>query len=635
MRSRGVAVSLVLALGSVLSGGFARAAVAEASDSAALFAQHCLICHGGKVAKAPPVSLLQIMSASSVLRAMEQGVMQEQAAPLNGDQRRRVAEYITGQHLGDEVLTSPAPACSAELAAFDFDAPPAALGWGVNRANTRYFPPAAAGLTAADLPRLELKWAFAFPDAIRARSQPVTGGGALYVGSQNGTVYALEQKTGCIRWTFSTVAEVRTAIVLTPWQPGQVGHPLLYFGDLVGNVYAVDAVTGKLAWRDRPDEHPSLTLTAAPALYEGRLYVPLSALEVTAAADPTYACCTFRGGVAVYDALTGEKLWVGYTIDHPPQVVGRNALGTERIAPSGAPIWGTPALDPKRGVMYVGTGENYSSPANDTSDAILALSLKDGSIAWHQQMTPGDAWNMGCETDEKINCPPENGPDYDFGAATILATTSEGRDIVLAGQKSGEVFGLDPDRKGKILWRRKLGRGGIQGGVHFGMAVKGDTLFVPMSDFDGGPRWPGVPRPGMYAIDIRTGDTLWYNPAATDVCGGREFCQPGLSAPASAIDGAVLAGAMDGHLRAYDSRDGRVLWDFDTAVTYTTLNGEQAHGGSIGGATGPVLSDGMLYVNSGYGIYFHMPGNVLLAFGPGAEDSPAASRGGNTGATTP
>lgn len=612
---QGNMVRIVLALLALTAAGALRAQAVTAADGAALFQQHCASCHGGQVAKAPPVSLLQIMSASSILRAMEHGVMQEQAAGLTAQQRRLLAEHLTGQQLGDTVAVQPAPQCDAKLAAFDFDAPPDALGWGVSHDNRRYFSPGMAGLTADDLPALELKWAFAFPDAIRARSQPVTGGGALYVGSQNGTVYALEQTTGCIRWTFSTVAEVRTGIVLTPWQAGQAGNPLLFFGDLVGNVYAIEARSGKLVWRDRPDDHHSLTLTAAPVLFQGRLYVPMSSLEVTAAADPTYACCTFRGGVAVYDALTGSKQWVGYTIDEAPRVVGKNAVGTERIAPSGAPVWGTPSIDAKRGLMYVGTGENYSSPANDTSDAILALSLKDGSIVWRQQMTAGDAWNMGCETDEKINCPPENGPDYDFGAATILATTSDGKDLVLAGQKSGEVFGLDPDQEGKILWRRKLGRGGIQGGVHFGMAVDGDTLYVPMSDFDGGPRWPGVAKPGMYAVDIRTGKTLWYAPAETGICGEREFCQPGLSAAASAMEGAVIGGAMDGHLRAYSSKDGSILWDIDTAATFATLDGGKAHGGSIGGAAGAVLSGGMLYVNSGYGIYFHMPGNVLLAYG--------------------
>ncbi len=452
-------------------------------------------------------------------------------------------------------------------------------------------------------------------EALRARSQPAIAGNTLFVGSQNGTVYALDKHTGCIRWSFTTVAEVRTGIVVDPREAVHKGQPLIYFGDLVGNVYAVNAATGELAWRDRPDDHPSLTLTAAPALHDGVLYVPLSSLEVTEAADPNYACCTFRGGVAAYDAATGEKLWTGYTIDTPPEVVGKNAVGTDRIAPSGAPVWNTPAIDTKRGVLYVGTGENYSSPANDTSDAIIALSLKDGSIVWHQQMTPGDAWNMGCETPERINCPPEDGPDYDFGAATILAQTGDGRELIVAGQKSGHVHALDPDKGGEVVWQRKLGRGGIQGGVHFGMAVDGDTVYAPMSDFDGGPRWPGTPRPGMFALDLATGETLWYA-EAKDQCDGREFCQPGISAAASSLPGGVIAGAMDGMLRIYDKKTGDVVWEYDSTITYDTLDGGESHGGSFGGATGPVLSGDMLFVNSGYGIYVHMPGNVLLAFGP-------------------
>jgi polyvinyl alcohol dehydrogenase (cytochrome) len=591
------------------------AGAASESDGAALYRQHCEQCHGGKVSKAPQLSLLEIMSASSILRAMESGVMQEQAAAMSASERRVLAEHLTGQSLDAAAAVTPAPLCTGKTATFDYSAQPDTQGWGVTNDNRRFFDSTITTIQAADLPRLELRWAFAFPDAIRARSQPATAGGALFVGSQNGTVYALDRKTGCIRWTFSTVAEVRTGIVVAPWESDD-SEPLLYFGDLVGNVYAVNAATGELVWRDRPDDHPSLTLTAAPVLHDGMLLVPLSSLEVTAAADPTYACCTFRGGVATYDARSGRKLWTGYTIDEPPRVVGKNAIGTDRIAPSGAPIWGTPSIDAKRKVMYVGTGENYSSPANDTSDAILALSLEDGRIVWRRQTTPRDAWNMGCETEERINCPPEDGPDYDFGAATILATTSEGKDLVLAGQKSGEVFALDPDDGGKIVWRSKLGRGGIQGGVHFGMAVDGDTLYVPMSDFYGGPRWPGEARPGMFALDIRTGKTLWYTETPNDVCQGREYCDPGLSAAASAIDGAVVGGSMDGHVRAYDRRTGKVIWDLDTATSFDTLDGKQASGGSLGGAAGPVFKDDMLFISSGYGIYFHMPGNVLLAFGP-------------------
>lgn len=588
----------------------------EVSDSSLhgreLYERHCASCHDGGVSKAPQMSLLGIMAPDSILRAMQSGVMQTQAAAMSDAEKRVLAEHLAGQTLDAYSVEAP-PACSAESARFDFDAPPATHGWGAGMENRRFFNAEVAGMTAADADRLELAWAFAFPGAVRARSHPATAGGALYVGSQDGTLWALDKKTGCVRWRFSTVAEIRTGIVVEPWEAGTEGSPLLFFGDLVGNVYAVNAVTGDLVWRDRPDDHPSLTLTAAPALHEGRLYVPLSSLEVTAASDPEYACCTFRGGVAVYDAHSGQPVFTSYTIDEPPAVVGRNEVGTERIAPSGAPVWNTPALDPARGLMFVGTGENYSSPANDTSDAILALDMATGEIVWSQQATAGDAWNMGCETEGRINCPPEDGPDYDFGAATILVTSSDGRDLVLAGQKSGEVFALDRDT-GAIVWRKKLGRGGIQGGVHFGMSVQGDTLYVPMSDFDGGPRWSGQAYPGMHAVDVRTGETLWFTPADPDVCHDREYCQPGLSAASSAIDGAVVAGGMDGVLRIYDRSSGDVVWSFDSAREFPTLGGGKARGGSFGGGAGPFFDDGMMYVNSGYGIYFHMPGNVLLAF---------------------
>lgn len=618
-----LATLVVTTLGlQLLAGGAAAERADPIEQGQILYASHCEACHGGDVAKAPPMSLLGIMSPQSILRAMQSGVMQSQAAAMTDAQQRTLAEHLAGQSLAAHQVDS-APVCEGKAAQFDRQAMPATRGWGVDLGNRRFFDAGTAGMTARDADQLELKWAFAFPGAVRARSQPVIAGGALYVGSQDGTLWALEKKTGCVRWTFSTIAEIRTGIVIEDRDADSDSDPLLFFGDIVGNVYAVSAVTGELAWRHRPDDHPSLTITAAPALHDGRLYVSLSSLEVTAAGDPGYACCTFRGGVAVYDARSGEHQFTSYTIDEAPAVVGRNDVGTARIAPSGAPVWNTPALDPGRGLMYVGTGENYSSPANDTSDAILALDMEDGDIVWSQQMTEGDAWNMGCETAGRVNCPPEDGPDYDFGAATILVTTSVGRDLLLAGQKSGEVFALDRD-SGDIVWRRMLGRGGIQGGVHFGMAVERDTLYVPMSDFDGGPRWSGKAYPGMFAVDILTGETLWYTPADEAACGDREFCQPGLSAAASAIEGGVMAGGMDGMLRLYDRNSGKVLWSFDATREHVVLGGGKARGGSFGGGAGPVFDDGMLYAASGYGIYFHMPGNLLLAFGlPDSErDAP-------------
>lgn len=595
-------------------------AESDGPDGAALYSTHCQQCHEGTVSKAPPTSMLAIISASSILTSLESGVMKTQGQALGAQGRRAVAEYITGGSVEDSAADLSALACADGASEFDFSAQPDAKGWGVSYGNQRSVSTEVAGMTKDDLARLRLDWVFAFPNAIRSRSQPATAGGALYVGSPDGTVYSLDQKTGCIRWTYRTLAEVRTSIVVESWgEDASENHPKAYFGDLLGSVHAVDAVTGDLIWKDRPDDHPSLTLTATPMLFEGRLYVPMSSLEVTAAADPAYACCTFRGGLAVYDAASGEKLWTTYSISTLPREVGKNAMGTPRIAPSGAPIWGVPAIDTRRRRIYAGTGENYSSPADDSSDAVIAFDLDDGKLLWKNQMTPGDAWNMSCEDESRINCPPEDGPDLDIGAAIILATTKGGKDIILVGQKSGDVMALDPDADGKTLWRRNLGRGGIQGGVHFGMAVTDDVLFVPVSDFEAQTVGSGKARPGLYALNIENGELLWSAPAQ-DICDGREFCQPGLSAAASAIPGAVLAGAMDGHLRAYDSATGEVIWDFDTAREFASTGGGQALGGSIGGAVGPVFKDGMMYINSGYGLYFHMPGNALLAFSLGDSE---------------
>ncbi|GIX29748.1 MAG: cytochrome CBB3 [Porticoccaceae bacterium] len=614
----------ILSLGFIFASWAALGAVPPGER---IYRQHCAVCHEGGVAKAPERTMLEMLAPEAILRALEEGVMRVQGSALTPEERRLLAEHLAGASLGGTELAERLPRCPERP--FDYNAPPEMVGWGVDLGNRRHFDRRFTRIDGGNIHRLQLAWVFPFPGAVRVRSQPAVAGGSLFVGSQDGTVYALDQNSGCIRWTFRASAEVRTGIVVEPWRAGEQADPLLFFGDLIGNVYALGAVSGDLRWRDRPDGHPSLTITAAPALYGGRLYVPLSSLEVTAAGDPHYPCCTFRGGVAVYDAHSGQRLAVLRTIEEEPKQVGRNPLGTPIYAPSGAPVWNTPAIDPKLRRFYFGTGENYSSPSTDTSDAILAYGVDDYRRLWVMQATRGDAWNISCETPERTNCPVEDGPDYDFGAAVIRTSLPDGREVLLAGQKSGEVFALDP-RDGGVLWRRKLGRGGIQGGVHFGMAADGQVLYVPMSDFYGGPRWPGEGRPGMYAVDIASGEVLWFR-RAEDRCAGREHCQPGFSAAVSAIDGAVVAGGMDGRLVAFARADGAVLWEFDALRTFPALGGFQARGGSFGGAAGPVFAGDMMYVPSGYGIYSHMPGNALLAFrlaGEGEE-----KEGGETSTT--
>jgi polyvinyl alcohol dehydrogenase (cytochrome) len=586
----------------------------EQLPGAAVYREHCQICHEGQAPKAPSRTFLQMMTPEAIDRALTVGIMQRQAAALSTGDKEHVAEYLSGLPFGAPEPPT-APRCAGAAARFDLAHKPDIVGWGFDPENTNFIGARAAKLPVSDIPRLAVKWTFAYPASARARSRPTFAYGALYVGSQTGIVYALDAKTGCIRWTFSTSAEVRTPIVI-PATGG--GAKRAYFGDILGRVYAVDALTGKELWRDRADDHPSATITGAPVYFKGTVYVGVSSLE-EATVDPTYACCTFRGSVVAFDAATGKRRWQRYTIDEAPRESGVTHSGTKIFAPSGAAIWNTPTVDAKRGLLYVGTGNNYTGPANGRSNSVLALDLKSGRIVWGWQVAGGDAWNVGCMIGLE-SCPANSGPDFDIGSSVVLGRLASGEERLFVGLKSGTALALDPDHPTHAVWSQRVGRGTIQGGIQFGMAYDGTRLYVPISDMansmDASEKArnanAAAPRPGLYALDPVNGNFLWESPA-DDVCHGRSACDPGILASISAIPGAVFAGHMDGRVRAYDARSGRVLWQYDTARELTALGGAAALGGSIGGG-GPVVHDGMVYANSGYGLYFHMAGNALIAF---------------------
>ena len=578
-----------------------------------VFSAVCAACHSAGVGHAPAVYILKIMTPDSIYGALTNGAMRVQAQNLADADKQAVAVYLAGHNVAGNSKLAP-PACQGAAAHFDFSQTPAFPGWGLTPANTRHVDTRTAGIDAKNVQRLHLKWAVGFEGAMRVRSQPAIAGGAMYLGSQDGHVFALDRASGCERWRFAASAEVRTAIVASPWKAGDMtARPELYFGDIIGNVYAIDALTGKLLWRDRADPHPSTTLTAAPMLYEGRLILPVSSL-VEGVAGEKYDCCTFRGSVIAYDAHSGKRIWQTFMVDEP-KFRGTNAAGSKLYGPSGIALWNTPALDTKRGVLYFGTGDNYSSPTTKYSDAVVAVDLKTGKIKWAHQVLEQDAWNGGCALTGVTSCPTENGPDFDFGAAAILATAKNGRQFVLSGQKSGWVYAMDPDT-GKLIWKNKLGRGGILAGVYFGMATHGNSVFVPIHDAPDGREYTEPAKPGLYALDLMTGNYLWKAPISDDVCKDRgPTCAPGIAASVTATDDLVFTGGGDGRVRIYDSASGKIVWEYDTTPAVKTVGGGDAHGGSMGGAGGQIPYQGNLIVESGYAFAGRMPGNLLLVFG--------------------
>ena len=584
-----------------------------------VYLDNCASCHDKAVYKTPSRLFISMMGARNVLSAMNGGLMAEQAAALDDVNRKAIAEFLTGQNPDDVPPDVNPPLCDSQHA-FDAGKPPVSLGWGVDHANSRLQPADSAGISKEQVAALEVKWSFAYPNAIKARSQPVVGGGAVYFGGPDGTVRALDAKTGCLRWSYRATAEVRTAPVISSWSAADDDpQPTLYFADLLARVYALNARTGELRWMTKVDDHPDATVTGAVALAGDRLYVPVSSLEVVSAGNPQYECCTFRGSVVAVDVATGDMTWKSHTIEKEPAASGVTVAGTRTLGPSGAPVWNSPTIDLLRNRLYVGTGENYSTPADGNSDAVIAFDLDSGEKLWVSQQTVNDAWNIAClieGVEDHSNCPEENGPDYDFGASVILVSL-EDRDVIIGGQKSGNVMGIDPGT-GATLWSSKLGRGGVQGGIHFGMASDGRRVYVPINDMyyvvdDLLYAADDQPRPGLYAVNAENGETDWFVPAP-GACGDLQNCDPGISQAIAAIPGAVVAGYLDGHLRIHAADTGELLWDLDSVQDFETVSGEVARGGSFSGG-GAAIADGMIYINSGYGMYNHMPGNVLLAIG--------------------
>lgn len=594
----------------------------NAQDGAAIYKERCASCHDSPGPRVPSLGTIKAMSGEAIYQALTRGIMKSQAAGLSTTELFALIRYIGPTGEAHRAAAAPAVTrtCKSQPDFSNRANTPEWNGWSTSVSNSRFQDAAAAGFTAASLDKLKLKWAFNLGAVSEARSQPAAMGDTVFVGSATGAFYALDARSGCTFWGFRAASGIRGGAAL-----GDAGGTrAVFFTDAGGHVYALNAQTGQLLWKVRPVDHFATVATATPRYYNGVVYQAFSSFEEVLGADPKYQCCTFRGSVVALKAATGEKLWQIFTIPEAAKPTGTSPAGTQQYGPSGAAVWATPTIDQQIGALYVATGDNYSDPPTDTSDAVLAMDLKTGKLLWSVQLTQGDAFNNACSMPVAGNCPKTHGNDHDFGQPPILLNLSGGKRVLAIAQKSGMAYGLDPDAKGKILWQTRVGKGGPFGGSQWGSASDGSKVYVAISDLGVG----AVPDPtspkhyklvlkpqqggGLDALDPATGKIVWSAPAIP-CAAGRTDCSPAQSAAVTAIPGAVFSGSVDGHLRAYSTDTGKVLWDTDTAREFPTVNGQPAHGGSLD-AAGPAIVNGMIFVNSGYGQWGGMPGNVLLAF---------------------
>ena len=584
----------------------------------AVYDTHCSACHNPPgVPRAPPPATLHGMGGDTIRAALTTGVMKAQGSGLTKDELEAVVDYLGVKAAADPKAWLDRTMCPASQRTVDLRGRETLARFGVDDRNTGRMTAAQSGLRTPDLANLEVAWVLGFPQTTDLRSQgAIVGQTLFYSAGQTGYVLALDTRAGCARWAYRAGPGVRTSISYGPLGPK--GPKALIFGDITGQIHAVDAATGKLIWKADGRHDPMAMLTGAPILHGDKIIVPVSALDVARAMSPSFECCKAHGAVVALDAATGKQLWVAHTMAAATPNGRTNSAGTTMYGPSGAPIWSSPAFDDKRGLVFIGTGENTSAPATTTSDSIWAIELATGRTRWNFQGLENDIYNMSCDGRRAgaggANCPdPKESviKDYDFGASMVLGQGPGGRDLVMGGQKSGDVWALDADT-GKLVWHTRFGTGSALGGVHWGMASDRTRLFVPIAHVE----------PGLNAVDIATGKLAWHWASDTECpTAGRAFTAPasacawlnGLSAAPLVLDTAVVAAALDGKVRIFDSATGKLLATYDTAHGYPSPNGVPTHGGSID-AHSVFAGDGALFIGSGYGMFGQPPGNALVAF---------------------
>jgi polyvinyl alcohol dehydrogenase (cytochrome) len=549
----------------------------------ALFAERCSGCHDQKNSRAPATAYLATRLPSEIIYTLTHGEMMTQAAGLSADDINALARQLTGREV-DVQAPMDANLCKTQgvIAVGAKEWP----SWGHDPHNTRF--QAEPGFTAADLPRLKVKWAFALPGLTGA---PTVAGDHLFVTSRMGKVFSLDAKTGCTYWSYQADGPIRNGVAVGLLADGKYGA---YFGDQHAVVHALDAATGKTLWETKTDDYANARVVGSITFHKGVIYVPTTSADEVDANDPSYECCKFRGSVTAIDAATGKVIWKGYTIAQEPHPTRKNDAGTQMYGPSGGGVWSAPTVDEKRGIVYAATGDSYTVEPTDATDAVVAFDLKTGKRLWASQVLAGDAWLYKCDGKPVGNCPSPQGPDHDFSSPPLLTTMADGKDILVSGSKSGVVWAFDPDHKGKILWSTTVGKGSSSDPI-WGSAADHERVYVgtPSAALAEGKEG------GFSGIDLKTGKIDWHTESPAQTCGwGPLGCLHKQTAAVSLIPGIAFSAGMDGHLRAYDTKTGKIVWDYDSVQTWDAANGVKAYGGNLDGSP-QIVANGTLFLNAG------------------------------------
>ena len=567
---------------------------------------NCVACHEDKSLNLASIETMALGTQRELVAVMTEGKMQEQAKHLSKAEINKIATYISSTEQTSLLK------CSRQLMESDLRPGSNWTSKGNGPLNKRY--QKNTNINSSNIKNLKLKWSFRLK-GWDARSQPIAIGNLILAATKD-TLYALDSDTGCAFWTFKSPSAFR----VSPAYDKEAGL-FVFVVDQELITYKLDLLEGKLVWKTQLPRESEWNLSSGSiSITNSHLIIPISTVETIAPLNPVYECCTTSGGIAKVDIQTGELIWY-HRIEKPAELVGKvRVTRTKKYAPSGSAVWNTPGIDLARNLVFFGTGQSLQSPASEFSDAIIALDLTTGERVLSTQTLAGDAYNVACEVPmaRQWGCPVENGPDFDFGASVIKSFTSNKEEIYLAGQKSGRAFGIKPGN-GEIIWNNRIGMGGVLGGIHTGMATDDKRLYVANSDRASQRKYDWDPKPGVYALNIDTGEIIWTFPLDDDckkrneVTDGNGSCFKGFSAPPSIGSDVVFAGALDGRLYGIGKETGKYLWEFDTLQFFQTVDGTKAFGGSMDIA-GPVITKDQLIVVSGYGTHGQFPGNVLLVF---------------------